>query len=332
VFRVAILSFWHVHARDYALEAEEHPGVVITAVWDEEKDRGRMEASKRSVPFHEDLDELLSREDVDGVVVTTSTVAHREVIPAAATAGKHIFAEKVIAPTLSAAWEVVAEVEEAGVTFVVSMPRLYAGYTRAIREALAAGEIGDPTYLRVRVSHDGALPSAASPRGWLPERFFDSRQSAGGVTIDFGAHPLYLLGHLLGMPDEVSAAYGRFTGRAVEDQSVVTMLYPNGAIGVAEASILGASAPFLVEAHGTEGSLLYDPSGGLRTRRRDAERWSDIRVPADGRSPFVRWVDLSSEGSTDPENVRAALELSALAEAANLSAGEGRLVRPGDLP
>jgi 1,5-anhydro-D-fructose reductase (1,5-anhydro-D-mannitol-forming) len=332
VFRVAILSFWHVHARDYALEAEEHPGVVITAVWDEEKDRGRMEASKRSVPFHEDLDELLSREDVDGVVVTTSTVAHREVIPAAATAGKHIFAEKVIAPTLSAAWEVVAEVEEAGVTFVVSMPRLYAGYTRAIREALAAGEIGDPTYLRVRVSHDGALPSAASPRGWLPERFFDYRQSAGGVTIDFGAHPLYLLGHLLGMPDEVSAAYGRFTGRAVEDQSVVTMLYPNGAIGVAEASILGASAPFLVEAHGTEGSLLYDPSGGLRTRRRDAERWSDIRVPADGRSPFVRWVDLSSEGSTDPENVRAALELSALAEAANLSAGEGRLVRPGDLP
>ena len=332
MFRVAILSFWHVHARDYALEAEEHPGVVITAVWDEEKDRGRMEASKRSVPFHDDLDELLSREDVDGVVVTTPTVVHRDVIPAAATAGKHIFAEKVIAPTLSAAWEVVAEVEEAGVTFVVSLPRLYAGYTLAIREALAAGEIGDPTYLRVRVSHDGALPSAASPRGWLPERFFNSRQSAGGVTIDFGAHPLYLLAHLLGMPDEVSAAYGRFTGRAVEDHSVVTMLYPNGAIGVAEASFLGASAPFLVEAHGTEGSLLCDPSGGLRRRRRDAERWSDIRVPADGRSPFVRWVDLSSEGRTDPENVRAALELSALAEAANLSAGEGRLVRPGDIP
>ena len=332
MFRVAILSFWHVHARDYALEAEEHPGVVITAVWDEEKNRGRMEASKRSVPFHDDLDELLSREDVDGVVVTTPTVAHREVIPAAARSGKHIFAEKVIAPTLSEARQVVAEAEQTGVTFVVSLPRLYAGYTQAISAALAAGEIGDPTYLRVRVSHDGALPSAASPRGWLPERFFDSRQSAGGVTIDFGAHPLYLLAHLLGMPDEVSAAYGRFTGRAVDDHSVVTMLYPNGAIGVAEASFLDASAPFLVEAHGTEGSLLYDPSGGLRTRRQDAERWSAVRVPADGRSPFVGWVDLSSEGRTDPENVRAALELSALAEAANLSAGEGRLVRPGDLP
>jgi 1,5-anhydro-D-fructose reductase (1,5-anhydro-D-mannitol-forming) len=331
MLRVAVLSFWHVHAQDYASEAEEHPGAELCAVWDEDAERGRTEASERGVPFHDDLDGLLSRGDVDGVVVTTPTVAHPEVIPAAASAHKHVFAEKVIAPTLSEAREVVARVEEAGVTFVVSLPRLYAGYSRTIREALAGGEIGEPTYLRVRVSHDGALPSAASPRVWLPERFFDPRQSAGGVTIDFGAHPLYLLAHLLGMPDEVSAAYGRFTGRAVEDHSVVTMLYPNGAIGVAEASFLGASAPFSVEAHGTEGSLLYDPSGGLRMRRRDAERWSAVRVPADGRSPFGRWVELSTQGKTDPENVRAALELSAVAEAANLSAREGRLVRPDEL-
>jgi 1,5-anhydro-D-fructose reductase (1,5-anhydro-D-mannitol-forming) len=331
VFGVAVLSFWHVHAQDYASEAQEHPEAEVRVVWDEDRGRGRREASKRGVPFHADLDELLSREDVDGVVVTTPTVTHREVIPAAARAGKHVFAEKVIAPTLREAREVVAGVEEAGVTFVVSLPRLYAGYTRAIREALDGGEIGEPTYLRVRVSHDGALPSAASPRGWLPERFFDPRESAGGVTIDFGAHPLYLAAHLLGMPDEVSAVYGRFTGRVVEDHSVVAMLYPNGAMAVAEASFLGSSAPFSVEAHGPEGSILYDPSDGLRTRRQDADRWSAVRVPPDGRSPFERWVDLSSAGRTDPENVRGALELSALAEAANLSAREGRPVRPGEL-
>lgn len=232
MFGVAVLSFWHVHAKDYALEAKEHPGAEVTAVWDEDRKRGQVEASQRGVPFHDDLEGLLSREDVDGVVVTTPTVAHREIIPAAARAGKHVFAEKVIAPTLSEAREVVAEVEEAGVTFVISLPRLYTGYTRAIREVLASGEIGEPTYLRVRVSHDGAVPSTASPLGWLPERFFDPRQSAGGVTIDFGAHPLYLLAHLLGMPDEVSAVYGRFTGRAVEDQSVVTVYYPHGAWGL----------------------------------------------------------------------------------------------------
>jgi 1,5-anhydro-D-fructose reductase (1,5-anhydro-D-mannitol-forming) len=55
-------------------------------------------------------------------------------------------------------------------------------------------------------------------------------------------------------------------------------------------------------------------------------------VPADGGSSFERWVELSTVGRTDPENVRAALELSALVEAANLSAHEWRPVRLGELP
>jgi 1,5-anhydro-D-fructose reductase (1,5-anhydro-D-mannitol-forming) len=55
-------------------------------------------------------------------------------------------------------------------------------------------------------------------------------------------------------------------------------------------------------------------------------------VSGDGGSPLGRWVELSSAGRTDPEDVRAALELSALAESANLSAQEGRPVRPGELP
>ena len=330
MFRIAILSFWHVHAQDYASEAEENPGVEISAVWDEDVERGRTQASRRGVPFYENLDEVLSREDVDGVVVTTPTTAHREVVPAAAGAGKHVFAEKVIAPTLREAQEVVAEVEEAGVSFVVSLPRLYAGYTQAIREALAEGRIGEPTYLRVRVSHDGALPSAESPRGWLPERFFDPEESAGGVTVDFGAHPLYLMVHLLGLPEEVRATYGRFTRRSVEDHSVVTLLYPGGVIGVAEASFLGASVPFSVEAHGTAGSLLYDPEAGLRLRSANTAEWSSVPLPADGATPFERWVEAASGGRTDPDNVRAALELSALADAANLSAAEGCPVRPDE--
>ena len=330
MFRVAILSFWHVHARDYALEAEEHPGAEIVAIWDEDAKRGRTEAAKRGVDFHADLDSVLARGDVDGVVVTTPTVSHREVIPQAVRAGKHVFTEKVVAPTVREAEETVSESTRAGVALVVSLPRLYAGYTRAIAELFAGGKLGRVTYLRVRVSHDGALPQDGSPGGWLPNRFFDARQSAGGVTIDFGAHPLYLAAHLLGMPEDVRATYGHFTGRGVEDHSVVTLRYPDGAIGVAEASFVGSSIPFVMEAHGTEGSLLYDPDAGLRLRNGSAG-WERCETPPDGPLPFRRWVDLASRGETDGENVRAALNLSALAEAANLSAAEDRAVRPDAL-
>ncbi|MDP9455104.1 MAG: Gfo/Idh/MocA family oxidoreductase [Actinomycetota bacterium] len=331
MIRVALLSFWHVHAHDYAREAKEHPEAEIVAVWDEIPDRGRSEATKMGVDFHENLEDVLAREDVDGVVVTTPTASHRGVIPAATRAGKHVFTEKVIAPTLREAEEIASEAERAGVAFVVSLPRLYAGYTRALRETLGGGALGEITYLRVRVSHDGALPGEGSPGGWLPGRFFAPEESAGGVTVDFGAHPLYLLAHLLGMPEDVRSAYGYFTGRVVEDNSVIALRYPNGAIGVAEASFVGSSVPFLVEAHGTEGSLLYNPDSGLRVRRAGTTGWEHQETPPDGPSPFRRWVGLASRGEADGENVRAALNLSALAEAANLSAAENRPVRPDAL-
>ena len=39
--RVAVLSFWHVHAKDYARAAAEHPSVDLVAAWDEDAGRGR---------------------------------------------------------------------------------------------------------------------------------------------------------------------------------------------------------------------------------------------------------------------------------------------------
>ncbi len=331
MFRVAILSFWHVHAEDYAREVEANPEAEIVAVWDEAPDRGRAEARKRGVDFHTDLDELLARPDVDGVVVTTPTTAHRDVIPVAARAGKHVFSEKVISPSLREAEEIVAVTEDAGVTFVVSLPRLYTGYTRTIKEAIQGGLLGEITYLRVRVSHDGALRTDRHPDGWLPSHFFDVEQSAGGVMIDFGAHPLYLVAHLLRLPEEISATYGHATGREVEDNAVVTMRYPDGAIAIAEASFLGAASPFAVEAHGTEGSLIFgipDENLYLRTASAENARWEASPLPPDGPSPFDQWVAYAAAGATMPENVRAALQLNALTEAANLSAKDDNSIRP----
>ena len=86
MLRIAVLSFWHVHAKDYAAEVAAHPETELVAVWDEVADRGRAEAATRGVAFHERLDEVLARPDLDGVIVTTATRAHRDVIPAAAAA------------------------------------------------------------------------------------------------------------------------------------------------------------------------------------------------------------------------------------------------------
>jgi 1,5-anhydro-D-fructose reductase (1,5-anhydro-D-mannitol-forming) len=121
--RIAMLSFWHVHANDYARHAATHPDVDIAAVWDEDPSRGRKWAIELGVEFHDDLADVLQRPDIDAVVVDTPTVGHRGVIVAAAEAGKHIFTEKVLAPTVTDCADILAAVGKAGVTLVVSLPR-----------------------------------------------------------------------------------------------------------------------------------------------------------------------------------------------------------------
>ena len=271
------------------------------------------------------------------MIVTTATAAHLAVMTAAVRARKPIFTEKVIAPTLRETRAIVAAVAAAGVPFVVSLPRLAAGYTQAITGLIDRGELGEVTHLRVRVSHSGALRTEANPDGWLPARFYDPAAAAGGALIDLGCHPLYLIRRFLGMPEAISAAYGYVTGRAVEDNAVVTFRYASGALATAEVSFTDAPGSFTIEAHGTAGSLRYgQPDGRLYRRRPGApgvqSDWTVVEdVPPDAPSPFTQWVAHLQTGTTAPENVAIAVDLSALADASNRSAAAGRTVRLDDL-
>lgn len=216
MIRVAMLSFWHVHGRDYAHAAEEHPETEIVAVWDENPERGQAEAGARNAPFFARLDDLLAQPNIDAVIVDSPTSMHHAVIIAAARAGKHIFTEKVIAATLREADEIVAAVRQADVAFVVSMRRLTDPATVAIRDLIAQGAVGEPTLVRVRDSHSGVLRTAGRPDGFLPAHFYSLQEAQGGALIDL-CHPVYLTRALLGRPEGVSAIFGHVTGRAVDD-------------------------------------------------------------------------------------------------------------------
>ncbi len=332
MIRIAMLSFWHVHAKDYARQAQEHPDVEIVAAWDEEPVRGREQAAKYGVPFSENLAELLANPEIDGVVVDTPTNLHREVICAAAQAGKHIFTEKVLASTLHECNEILAAVNTAGVRLAVSLPRLNDGYTLAIQEILARQSLGQLTLVRTRLSHNGALG-----QGWLPPHFFDLTQCAGGALIDLGCHPMYLARLFLGLPESVSASFGYVTGRAVEDNAVATLRYTNGALGVVEAGFVNSHSPFSIEVHGTQGSLFYGtPEARLLVRSSlmegsARERWTEYPLPTNQPGAFQQWVSHIQQGSNASENIQLATDLTRLMEAASLSAGTNAPVRLTDL-
>ena len=361
MLRVAVLSFWHVHGQDYARDAGEHPETELVAIWDEVPARGRAEAAQRSVRFHADLDELLAQPDIDGVIVTTPTNLHREVIVAAARAGKHIFAEKVIAATLRDAEAILQAVAQAGVAFMVSLWRSDEASTAAVRQVIDHGVLGAITALRVRDGHPFALPTDQHPRGRLPEQFYDLKQAQGGALIDL-CHPVYLTCQFIGMPESVSATFGSVTGRAVEDNAVLTLRYPTGAIGVVETGYVSPATPFSIEVHGTQGSLIYSepgigersarlrapgpaapgnaastgPDGKLRVLRATtagaAPTWEVQEVQASARpKAFHQWVTHIQPGTRARENITLGVDLTAVMEAAYRSAATGQVVRIAEL-
>ncbi|WML49077.1 Gfo/Idh/MocA family oxidoreductase [Neobacillus sp. PS3-34] len=323
MIRVAILSFWHVHAKDYANDAINHPDTEITAVWDELPSRGREAANQLGVPFIKDLDELMQNPDIDAVIVTTPTNMHHDVMVKAAKAGKHIFTEKVIAPTIKEANEIIAAVQETGIKLTVSLPRLNDSYTFAVQNVIREGLLGELTFVRVRVAHNGAIA------GWLPEHFYNLEQCGGGALIDLGCHPVYLTRLFLGMPESVSASYGYITGKEVEDNAIAVFRYANGSIGIAETSFVNSHSPFTIEVHGTEGTLMYgtpEPKMLIRSTKNNASTWEEITLPPSRESAFCQWIDHIQNGTVAEENITLALDLTKLMEASNLSVKEQRSI------
>lgn len=327
MIRIGKISYWHVHAEDYTKQALEHPETELAAIWDELPERGQAKAAQYGVPYYASLDEMLAQDDIDAVIVDAPTNMHRDVMVKAAEAGKHIFTEKVIAPTAKEVSDILAAVRKAGVRLMVSLPRLYDGYTQTIDRVLQGGKLGKLTMARVRLSHNGATAN------WLPEHFFSKEQCGGGALIDLGCHPMYLVRRFLGMPESVSANFGYVTGKEVEDNAVAILRYAEGAIGIVEAGFVNSHSPFSIELHGTEGTLLYGFPDEVPVVRYngDSEQWEKLEL--DDRLPyaFSQWVEHIKQGTEATDNIAAAVDLTKLMEASNRSVAEGRPIRIDEL-
>ncbi len=233
------------------------------------------------------------------------------------------------------------------------MRRVPFASTRAIRNIIEQGQLGDLTLVLVRDGHSAVLPKPSHPRGFLSDEFLDPALAQGGVLIDM-CHSVYLTRYFLGKPESVNATFGKVSGRAIEDNAVVTMRTAKGAIGIAQASYSVHAAPFSVEVHGTQGSLLYSEMGlGERGDRRsrnlpfapgtvtsgpdckihlystkiDRDDWL-VEEPTtiDAPKSFDQWVAHIQAGTRADENIALGLELSAVIEVAYRSAATGQAV------
>lgn len=257
--RLALLGCWNpYHASDYVSEVAVADDALLVAVWDDEPARGKAFAAEHGLPFAADLHALLLGEELDGAIVPAApdgTPGYA--IIAAARAGVPILADHIYATSAAEAEAIGAEVRRAGVPFAMDLPLLDWPINLAAVATARAGRLGRIVSVRIRNAHGGAI------HGVLPERF---GRAPAGIEADLGAHGLYLMRALLGMPQAVVAAGGLLSGWQVPDQAASLFEFAGGAFAVLEASNVSAGSPFAIEVYGTEGCWLGRADSGRHRR------------------------------------------------------------------
>ncbi len=320
--RVALLSAAHVHAPSYARALIHLAGVELVAVWDDDTSRGDAFARQRNVPFVENLEGLLARQDLDAVVITSENVHHRALCEAACAAGKHVLCEKPLAVDKASAEAMIAAATAAGIVLATAFPMRHNGPARAAKRALDGGALG--RVLAVRATNHGALPP-----GW----FLDPELSGGGAVLDHTVHVADLLRwYLRDEPVEVYAEISHgLHNLPVEDAALLTITFASGVVATLDPSwsrppsfptwgdvtmeIVGERGVLQLDAFAQK--IVYNGTGDRRTE------WLDWGADADEAliGDFARAIREGGRPAADGRDGERAL---AVALAAYASARGGR--------
>lgn len=164
---------------------------------------------------------VLSREDVDAVVVCTTHNLLAIIAEAAASNGKHVFIEKPGARRAHELEPVAKIAIKMGVAVRVGFNHRYHRSFRKAREIFNSGILSDPLFIRARYGHGGRLGYDKEWRA-VPEI------AGGGEAIDQGMHLIDLARWFLGDLNFVSGrAPTYFWNMPVEDNAFL-LLESNG--------------------------------------------------------------------------------------------------------
>ncbi|MGZ5258355.1 MAG: Gfo/Idh/MocA family protein [Burkholderiales bacterium] len=123
--------------------AAAHPAVRYVAVADQDAAKAQALARKIGAQYHSsDNNDVISRPEVNAVVISTSEGEHVEPLVRAIELGKHVLVEKPLALTLADADRVIKAIERSGADVRVGYSRRYKERYLIAKEQILQGRIG----------------------------------------------------------------------------------------------------------------------------------------------------------------------------------------------
>ena len=229
------------------------PGAKVRAVYDPEN--GKTVAAELGCEAADSLEELVSREDIQAVIVATPNYLHKEPVLAAARHGLNVFCEKPIALSFKDCEEMVRTCQENKVFFMAGHVMNFFRGVRRAKELISQGVIGDILYCHAARN---AWEDTGASKTWKKTRL------KSGGHLYHHIHELDCVQFLMGgCPDTVTMAGGNVAHQGddygdEDDMLFITMEYPGNRYALLEYGSAFHWQEHYLLIQGTKGAIKID--------------------------------------------------------------------------
>ncbi len=215
------------------------PDVKVSALCDSDPATLDRACQQTGVRVHSTrYEEIVSRDDVDAVIIATPNFLHKPIALAAAQAGKHVLCEKPLALTYADAREMAEAADRAGVRHMTAFTYRFVPAMRYLRHLADQGDLGEVYHYRSCRLQDWGT----RPLGWRQVQ----KLAGTGELGDMLSHRIDFAHHLVGPMKRLVANLKTLTpdrgGQPNDTDDWVAILseFQSGSTGVLESSKLAS--------------------------------------------------------------------------------------------
>ncbi len=278
---VGVLGFAHGHVSAYCQKWNENKqwGVDVKAGWDHDIQRLDRAVKEYGLEGYCDTRKLLSRSDIEAVVIGAETSMHADLVEEAAAAGKKIVLQKPMALTLSQADRIVDAVNRYKVPFTMAWQMRVDPQNVKMKELLKSGKLGK--IFMVRRRHGLGIHMWEG----FADQWHVKPEYNRDIWADDASHAIDFIHWLLGVPESVTADITSIAdSRIPNDNGIAIFRYPEGHLAETFCSFTCVAAENTTEIIAEKGSII--------------QNYGDVpscNVPRPEDSPGLKWY-LSEEG------------------------------------
>ena len=236
---------------------KEFDDVELVIVAAAHLERAKLLAGAMGCEATANWEDVVAREDINAIIVSTPPNLHLPICTAALKQGKHVLCEKPLAQNPEEAKQIVDMAYENGMKLKCGFNLRHHPSVRQAREWLNKGIISEPSFLRMRYGIGGR---PGYEKDWRAK----AEISGGGQLMDQGMHALDLSRWFLGEFTEVFGflATSFWDIAPVEDNAFALLRTPKGQIASLHVSRTQWKNLFSLEIFGRDGYITVEGLGG----------------------------------------------------------------------